>query len=213
MASLAIMRHLLTFFSRTENSVLYKRNHYNEGDAFSIIHDILPSSVLITTTIHSDNPIVVHIASSSDITIDTTTILQITPSYPTSRFPLLSNPIFKVLTDLDEDSDSFIIVYPFFAISTISCLLRTTLFYMTGDLQSVDMQRQLYLKPVTNRRFRHTTVPYELFSIPSLSVDNPNETKPLYYDINCTQQSLHLTVTFDYDKNNKEILVVSVISP
>lgn len=84
---------------------------------------------------------------------------------------------------------------------------------MTGDLQSVDVQRQLYLKPVTSRRFRQLTTTYKLFCIPSLSVDNPNETKPLYYDINCTQQSLHLTVTFDYDKNSKEILVVSVIPP
>lgn len=114
MASLAIMRHLLTFFSRTENSVLYPSYHYNKGDAFSIIHDILPSSILITTTIHSDNPIVVQIASSSDITIDTITILQITPSYPTSGFPLLSNPLFKVLSHLDERNDSFIIVYLFF---------------------------------------------------------------------------------------------------
>lgn len=90
-----------------------------------------------------------------------------------------------------------------------SCLLRTSIFYMTGDLQSVDIQRHIYLKTLTNKRFQNTLNLYQLFNLPSFHTPSDG-IKPIYYDINCTFQDLHLTVSFEFDKNDREILVISV---
>lgn len=91
-----------------------------------------------------------------------------------------------------------------------SCLVRTSVFYLTGDLQSVDIKRQIFLKAMTNRRFQQQQNLHQLFHLPLYHIPKSVDKKPIFYDIQCNKQNLHLTVSFEYDIDNNEILVVSV---
>ena len=82
---------------------------------------------------------------------------------------------------------------------------------MTGDLQSVDIKRTFYIKPITTRKFLQLSNLCNLFNLPTLNIQNSLHSKPIYYDINCFHKDLHLVVGYDFDENNNEILVVSVI--
>ena len=78
---------------------------------------LFPSSILITTIVQSDNPIVVNISPTSHITIDTLTVLRVTPEYANSSIlTRLSKPLFSTSYHPLEvsTSDSFVIVYVIF---------------------------------------------------------------------------------------------------
>ena len=81
---------------------------------------------------------------------------------------------------------------------------------MTGDLQSVDINRTLFIKPITMRKYRQLTNLCNLFDLPTLNIQKALQSKPIYYDALCSQQDLHLVVEYDYDENDQEILVISV---
>ena len=92
-----------------------------------------------------------------------------------------------------------------------SCLVRTSVFYLTGDLQSLYIKLQIFLKAMTNRRFQQQQQNlHQLFHLPLYHIPKSVDKKPIFYDIQCNKQDLHLTVSFEYDIDNNEILVVSV---
>lgn len=92
----------------------------------------------------------------------------------------------------------------------VRCCLQCQIFYATGDLQGIDIQRKLFLRVMTNRRYQHVKRIEKCFDIPNCSYDEPLSKHPVYYDIDCIQQDLHLTVCNEYDEDGREILVVNV---
>lgn len=90
------------------------------------------------------------------------------------------------------------------------CCLQGQIFYATGDLQGIDIQRKLFLRVMTNRRYQHIKRIEKCFDIPNCSFEEPFSRHPVYYDIDCIQQDLHLTVCNEYDEDGREILVVNV---
>ena len=124
LASLAILRHLLSFFSRTESSVTLSSINKDQGDVFSLVRDLLPSTILVTSVMASHNPICVSISQNAHVSINTYTILRITPQQSSSTFlSYLTKPLFSFSSsisgslssyDCEEDYDnSFIILqYP-----------------------------------------------------------------------------------------------------
>ena len=91
-----------------------------------------------------------------------------------------------------------------------SCLLRCHLFYCTGDLQGVDVHRSMYMEPITSHRKTHIDSFSALFDIPPFTVPSVFTPKPTYYDVECREHVLHLTVENEYDSEGREILVVAV---
>ena len=63
---------------------------------------------------------------------------------------------------------------------------------------------------MTNRKYQHIKRIEKCFDIPNCSYDESYAKHPVYYDIDCTQQDLHLTVCNEYDEDGREILVVNV---
>ena len=80
-----------------------------------MIRLLFPSSILITTVVLPNNPIVVNISPTSHVTIDTLTVLRVTPEYAHSSFMTkLSKPLFHTsyhsLEGNGDSSDSFVVV-------------------------------------------------------------------------------------------------------
>ena len=66
--------------------------------------------------------------------------------------------------------------------------MQCQIFYATGDLQGIDIQRKLFLRVMTNRRYQHIKRIEKCFDIPNCSYDEPFSKHPVYYDIDCIQQ-------------------------
>ena len=107
------MRHLLTFFSRTESSVGFVVWSYVKGDCFSLLRDLFPRAVTLTTVITAANPINVTISPSSHVTIDTYTVLRVTreDSSP-SLLSFVSKPFFtpQSASDTDDSQSCFYVM-------------------------------------------------------------------------------------------------------
>ena len=52
---------------------------------------------------------------------------------------------------------------------------------------------------------------HQLFHLPLYRIPKSVDKKPIFYDIQCNQRNLHLTVSYEYDVDNNEILVVSEV--
>ena len=162
------------------------------------------------------NPITVRISHSAHVTINTYTILRVTPQHTTSTLlSYITRPLFtqSITSSLDCEVDSvnsFVILWRVYPFLRSRCCLQSRLFYATGDLQGIDIQRHLYLRTMTNKRFEHRSSLEECFDIPPLSFEEPMSQHPYYYDIDCLQQELYITVRYDYDRDGREILVVEL---
>ncbi|KAK8830537.1 hypothetical protein WA577_004269 [Blastocystis sp. JDR] len=203
LASLAIMRHLLTFFSRTESS----------GDCFSLLRDLFPRAVTMTTVVTAANPINVAISPSSHVTVDTYTILRVTrEDTAPSLLSLVSKPLFTPhsASDADGSQSCFYVMHSIHPHFTYSCLLRCHLFYCTGDLQGVDVHRSMFMQVITSHRMKHVKSIDRLFDVPSPKPSSLFTPKPIYYEVDCREPTLHLTVSNEYDNEGREILVVTV---
>lgn len=88
--------------------------------------------------------------------------------------------------------------------------MQSQIFYATGDLQGIDIQRKLYMRVMTNRKFQRIKRIEKCFDVSKSAYDEPFSKHLVYYDIDCIQKDLHLTVGNDYDKDGREILVVQV---
>lgn len=194
--SLAILRHLLAHFCRTEAG----------GDVFTIIRSLLPSSVLVTTVLTPNNSILVSIDPSAHCDLDITTVLRITPDNPSSSLLMfVAKPLFAPVSSFTDpevdDRESFILV----------CRMHYSLFYCSGDLSSVEVKRTVFFQCTTNRHLTSLRQPSDCFHLPQPTIPRPFDKTPIYYDVQCNQRQLHLTVEEHRDRNQRVILRVLTV--
>ena len=167
----------------------------------------------MTTVVTAANPINVAISPSSHVTVDTYTILRVTrEDTAPSLLSLVSKPLFTPhsASDADGSQSCFYVMHSIHPHFTYSCLLRCHLFYCTGDLQGVDVHRSMFMQVITSHRMKHVKSIDRLFDVPSPKLSSLFTPKPIYYEVDCREPTLHLTVSNEYDNEGREILVVTV---
>ena len=182
---------------------------------FTIIRSLLPSSVLVTTVLTPNNSILVSIDPSAHCDLDITTVLRITPDNPSSSLLMfVAKPLFAPVSSFTDpevdDRESFILVSSYLFPLRCSCRMHYSLFYCSGDLSSVEVKRTVFFQCTTNRHLTSLRQPSDCFHLPQPTIPRPFDKTPIYYDVQCNQRQLHLTVDEHRDRNQRVILQVLV---
>ena len=182
---------------------------------FTIIRSLLPSSVLVTTVLTPNNPILVSIDPSAHCSLDLVTVLRITPDSPSSSILMfVAKPLFAPIASFTDpevdDRESFILVSSWRSHLISSCRMRYSVFYCSGDLSSVEVKRTAFFQCVTNHRLTSLRHPFDCFHLPEQYIPRPFDSTPIYYDVQCNQRQLHLTVEEHRDCEQRVILRVLV---
>ena len=88
--------------------------------------------------------------------------------------------------------------------------MRYTIFYCTGDLTGVDIQKRAYFTTITNRQLSRTSCLFSFFNLAEIQPPTLFDPIPVYYDVQCNRPQLYLTVEYDDDNEEGGILQITV---